>query len=219
MQAIHTMRVVGRYNCHIEKALGKLEQAIQAIWKSGADLVTSLRQQAEAGNPTALGLPRQVESYKFLVLTALLSDKLPIFSLLSKAFQSKQLNFQEMTTMLQMTRSSLLTMPQDVRVLITYNSIFSLQSDADAKVEHDGIHVTESHRWWFAESNKGPVYQWTQQVLTDASQKKHWMASQCWTKCAIQWTWKFLLIMKSEHNVAKKTLGLNLPSNADQFLW
>ena len=70
-----------------------LDEAIQAIWKCWPALVGSMGQQAAAGNPVAVGLSKKVESFSFIALTALLLDILPVFSILSKAFQAETLNF------------------------------------------------------------------------------------------------------------------------------
>ncbi|KAJ8028975.1 hypothetical protein HOLleu_28247 [Holothuria leucospilota] len=70
-----------------------LEAAISTIQRTLPSLMMFIENQAADGNPEAIGIKKQVNSFKFLATTHFLADALKAISRLSIIFQARNINF------------------------------------------------------------------------------------------------------------------------------
>ena len=87
-----------------------LHQAVEAIWKSWPELIITLGQLAEDGNPSARGILQKTGKIKCVIQTALFMDILPHFTRLNKTYQRADLDLDRVTCMLDVTKDTLQTM-------------------------------------------------------------------------------------------------------------
>ena len=83
-----------------------LDRAVRVLYRTYPALVTALEHEATS-NATAKGLLHEVQQYKFIMLTHLLLDILPVLTRLSKAFQTESADFSVMSPMVESTVESL----------------------------------------------------------------------------------------------------------------
>ena len=116
---------------------------MQAVYSTWPALVSSLGQEAVQGNPTADGLAKKAETYTFLAYTSMLCDILPIFSKLSKVFQTSDLNMDMVTSTLASTRLTLESMILDRRSLPLYCSLYNKPA-VNNEITFEGIQLKRS---------------------------------------------------------------------------
>lgn len=90
-----------------------LDQAVTSIYKCWPALIAAHSREAANGTAQARGLLAKMETYDFIALTCLLYDILPLFSRLSKTFQSESLDFSTATAAMETVRATLTTMSAD----------------------------------------------------------------------------------------------------------
>ena len=122
-----------------------LLNAVDAIDKSWAALVAVLGEEAANQDPVAIGLSKRVECYQFVAYTCIMLDILPVFTKLSKAYQTDALEYDKFSMMLKTTKDSLVAMNNpDNAGMLHFQHLQNSAVDADGKLEYRGVSLKRS---------------------------------------------------------------------------
>ena len=105
-----------------------LDRAVRVLYRTYPALVTALEHKATS-NATAKGLLHEVQQYKFIMLTHLLLDILPVLTRLSKAFQTESADFSVMSPMVESTVDLLTDMKSSIGMYVDQLDMCIVEED------------------------------------------------------------------------------------------